>query len=63
MNPVKTWLARVAAECGAPSVMLEAVNSLCPGNNNTRRLITDYAKQWERQRRLESDMQKYRSAR
>lgn len=63
VNPIKEWLARVAAECGTPSAMLDVVSLLCPGNNNSRRLIVNYAKHWERQLRLEADVMKYRSAR
>lgn len=45
-NPIKEWLARVAAECGDPDAMIEQAKSL--KNENTRRLIIEYAQYWKR---------------
>ena len=47
-NPVKEWLARVAAECGTPLDMEAA--GLLVKNENSRRLIINYAQLWARRR-------------
>ena len=46
MNPIKEWLARVAAECGNPLEMLLQAGAL--KNENTRRLVATYAEIWQR---------------
>jgi len=43
-NSIKEWLARVAVECGAP-LSMEAAGLLVK-NENTRRLIVEYAQVW-----------------
>ena len=45
-NPIKEWLMRVATECGSPGAMMEA--ALAIKNENTRRLVVEYAKLWQR---------------
>jgi len=49
VNPIKEWLARVATECGTPREMYAQGQQL--KIDNSRRLVTQYAKMW--QRRLE----------
>ena len=43
-NPIQEWLARVAAECGNPDKM--ETWGLMMQNENTKRLIVDYACLW-----------------
>jgi hypothetical protein len=47
VNPIKEWLALVAAECGSPFAMRVAAGNV--RNENTRKLIVDYADHWHRQ--------------
>ncbi len=45
-NPIKEWIARVADECGSPAEMLNRSEHI--KNSNTRKLIVDYARLWQR---------------
>ena len=50
-NPIKEWLARVADECGSPASMLMWASNV--RNENTRKLIAEYALLWQRKFSLE----------
>ena len=49
-NPIKEWLARVAVECGNPLEM--EVQARFVKNDNTRKLIVEYATLWARKLEL-----------
>ncbi len=43
-NPIREWLARVAAETGSPVAMLMWASHV--KNENSRKLIVSYAEMW-----------------
>jgi hypothetical protein len=53
-NPISLWLIRVAQECGSPAAMLTQASQL--KTENSRKLVTEYALHWDKQRRREADI-------